>query len=121
MSAESADAKLVLLVRDPWWLFAHWSGVASSSKFFLRVFDVTGLEFPKFRTYFDLRLEPHQTNVYIDAGKPDAEWIAEIGAKDASGKWAARVRSNRVKTPRAVAGGHGYDLSSYQLFKIEDE
>lgn len=108
------EDKMVLLVRDPWWLFAYWEvtpgrqkqlqyemgAEASDCKTVLRVYDVTGgLSLPRSNSFFDIELNFYADNWYIDTGLPDREWLAEIGYRTASGRFFTLVRSNRVRTP----------------------
>jgi hypothetical protein len=108
------DNKLVLLVRDPWWLFAYWEiedghhqeiarQIArdghKNRKTVLRVFDVTGAGLPKFNSFFDIELNVYSDNWYIDVGVPDREWMAEIGYRTNEGLFYVLARSNRVRTP----------------------
>lgn len=107
------DTKLVLLVRDPWWLFAYWEIEASREatareaahrrggdfRTVLRVYDVTGLDLPRKNSFFDIELNFHATNWYIDVGLPNRDWVAEIGYRFDDGHFIGLVRSNRVRTP----------------------
>jgi len=108
------DNKLVLLVRDPWWIFAYWeidprrqeeltrqmerSG-HKSKKTVLRVYDVTRSGLPKFNSFFDIELNFYADNWYIDVGIPDREWVAEIGYRADDGRFYVLARSNSVRTP----------------------
>ncbi len=106
------DDKMVLLVRDPWWLFAYWEvtqtrqaevreaihrGRLSPDKTVLRVYDETAGA----GTFFDIEVGVFADNWYIDVGKPDREWVAELGIRTHEGRFFRWVRSNRVRTPRA--------------------
>ena len=109
------EDKLVLLVRDPWWLFAYWEITpgrqkqlayeiekkeGGDRKTVLRVYDLTGGQsLPKFNSFFDIELNFYSDNWYIDTGMPDREWVAEIGYRTASGRFFPLVRSNKVRTP----------------------
>ena len=108
------EDKLVLMVRDPWWLFAYWEITPGKSeeiqwkarqagernwKTVLRVYDVTGSGIEKPRSYFDIELNFFADNWYIDVGLPDHEWAAELGLRASSGRFYGMVRSNKVQTP----------------------
>lgn len=108
------DNKLVLLVRDPWWLFAYWEIAPSrqeelnrqihrdghkNKKTVLRVYDVTRCSLPKHNSFFDIELNFFSDNWYIDVGIPDREWVAEIGYRTDDGRFYALARSNSVRTP----------------------
>ncbi len=105
---------LVLMVRDPWWLFAYWEVTPQrqqevlaqigpkghvGSKTVLRVYDVTGgLVLPRSNSFFDIELNFYAENWYIDVGMPDREWVTELGYRVGS-LFFPLLRSNRVKTP----------------------
>lgn len=111
------EDRLALLTRDPWWLFAYWevtparqsevareieraNGRPSSCRTVLRVYDVTGGLAPsRSNSFFDIELNFQTDNWYVDVGKPDREWMAEIGFRDDKGRFFVLVRSNRVRTP----------------------
>ncbi len=104
------EDKFVLLVRDPWWLFAYWEvtpgreahvmGEISArglrrQKTVLRVYDLTAAP----SVFFDIEIQHLNNNWYIDVGQPDREWAAEIGFKTEDGQFFVLVRSNAVRTP----------------------
>ena len=111
------DNRIVILVRDPWWIFSYWEirrdkeeevirriessgdGVAKSV---LRVYDVTDVNFngKNAHTFFDVDLRGLATNWYINVGKPDCAWIVDIGIVTKKGVFYMLARSNVVKTPR---------------------
>ena len=108
------EDKLVLLVRDPWWVYAYWEvtpeherevsdlvmrhGSAIQAKV-LRIYDVTDKNFPKHHSFFDIGID-FSNNWYVDVGRPDRQWVAEIGFRARDGRFFALVRSNVVRTPR---------------------
>lgn len=115
------EDKLALLVRDPWWIYAYWEttpererevlhqiersaclparqGSSSQSKV-LRVYDVTDKPLPDHHSFFDIEIG-FAGNWYVDVGRPDREWVAEIGFRKRDGRFFALVRSNVVRTPR---------------------
>jgi hypothetical protein len=111
------DNRIVILVRDPWWIFSYWEirrdkeeeivrkiessgdGVAKSV---LRVYDVTDVNFngKNAHTFFDIDLRGLATNWYINVGKPDRAWVVDIGIVTKKGEFHVLARSNVVKTPR---------------------
>jgi hypothetical protein len=108
------EDKLVLLVRDPWWIYAYWEVTDKTSqrvakiaqrdgrkdwKTVLRVYDITGKGPGSPRSFFDIELNFFTDNWYIDVGIPDREWMAEIGLRSRSGAFYVLVRSNAVHTP----------------------
>lgn len=101
------DNKIVLLVRDPWWIYAYWEVTLarqtevrahiqrqglSQDKTVLRVYDAVG-------AWFDIEAG-FADNWHIDVGAPDSEWVAELGIRTREGPFFAWVRSNKVRTPR---------------------
>ncbi len=109
------DNKIVLLVRDPWWIYAYWEVAhereqevlrqiqkegLTRERTVLRVYDVTGTVPPKSHSFFDIELSHFADNWYIDVGAPDREWVAELGVRTREGRYFCLVRSNTVRTPR---------------------
>jgi uncharacterized protein len=114
LPAHYGEDALVLLVRDPWWLYAYWEITSGRQrqveremeksglrhrKTVLRMYDVTGSSLPAFHSFFDVELNFFTDNWYVDVGIPDREWIAEIGFRAEGGRFFPLVRSNRVRTP----------------------
>ena len=111
------DNKIVILVRDPWWIFSYWeirkdkeddaarkireSG-DSPERSVLRVYDVTDVNFNgrNAHSYFDIELKGLASNWYINVGTPDRSWVVEIGIITKSGNFHMLARSNVVRTPR---------------------
>lgn len=109
------DDRIVLMVRDPWWLYAYWEVTASRQQQVLdqmrersekvaarvlRVYDVYGVTIQNAHGHFDIEIGPTADNWYIDVGRPDSEWVVEIGFRAVSGRFFPIVRSNTVRTPR---------------------
>lgn len=108
------EDNLVLMVRDPWWIYAYWEvtpgreneilqliqrhNVQPQAKV-LRVYDVTDKIFPANNSYFDIEIG-YAGNWYVDVGAPDRAWIAEVGFRTSEGRFYGLVRSNVVRTPR---------------------
>src|SRR3990167_7333272 len=111
------DNRIVLLVRDPWWVFAYWEvrrdreddiirRITDSGdrvdRSVLRVYDVTDVNFngTNARSFFDIELKGLANNWYINVGSPDRSWIVDIGIVSKKGDFYLLARSNVVKTPR---------------------
>lgn len=111
------DNKIVVMVRDPWWLFTYWeiapdkenevrNRISSRGlhpvKSILRVYDVTDLEFngKNAHSHFDIELSGMASNWYINVGTPNRAWIIEIGILANNNEFFALARSNCVRTPR---------------------
>lgn len=111
------DQKIVILVRDPWWIFAYWeirrereeeiigkikTDGDSPVKTILRVYDVTDINFngKNAHSYFDIELKGLASTWYINVGSPDKSWIVDIGIVTKKGSFYLLARSNTIKTPR---------------------
>ena len=110
------DNRIVILARDPWWIFAYWEirkdkeedairKIESSGevvqKSILRVYDITDVNFNgrNAHSYFDVDLKGLANNWYINVGSPDRSWIIEIGIVSNKGNFHVLARSNTIKTP----------------------
>jgi hypothetical protein len=109
------EDKIVLQVRDPWWLHTYWEVVGPtfdrlkgqlgdsfhSAKLVLRVYDVSNIIFDGTNAHrsFDIEVEFHNTNWYIDAAGPGRSWCVDIGLRLANGKFIKIARSNTVYAP----------------------
>ncbi len=115
LPAHYGDDKIVLLVRDPWWIYAYWEVTEGRQarareeirrqglepdKLALRVYDVTGASIEAPRSFFDIEVVFLASNWYIDVGIPDRDWVAELGLRTRDGRFFPLVRSNVVRTPR---------------------
>ena len=111
------DNKIVILVRDPWWIYAYWeirkekeeeairkieAAGDGMMKSILRVYDVTDINFngKNAHSYFDIDLKGLANNWYINVGSPDRSWVVDIGIVTRNGSFYMLARSNMVKTPR---------------------
>ena len=111
------DNKIVLLARDPWWIFAYWeirkdkeedvigrliSLGDSPRKSILRVYDITDVNFngKNAHSFFDIDLNGMVTNWYINVNSPERTWIVDIGIITNRGDFHTLARSNVIKTPR---------------------
>jgi len=112
------EDRMVLMVKDPLWLFAYWEVRPETERSVrsqllpseipdlrsvLRVYDVTDVEFPTEPAHrsFDIPLSGLATSWYIETNAPNRSFIVEIGLLTASGRFFMLARSNRVTTPRA--------------------
>lgn len=111
------DNRIVLLARDPWWLFAYWEikketeektickiekAGEALAKFILRVYDITGVTFngENARSFFDIELKGLASNWYININVPDSAWAVDIGIISNKGNFYLLARSNSARTPR---------------------
>ncbi len=107
--------KMVLQVRDPWWLHSYWEVTPATyerirqelgnefyaAKKSLRVYDVSQIIFngSNAHRFFDIEIAQEATNWYIDTGGPGRSWCVDLGLKLPSGKFITILRSNIVQTP----------------------
>jgi len=111
------DNKIVVMIRDPWWIFAYWEithqrenevrsvighkGLAPV-KSILRVYDVTDIAFDGKNAHksFDIDLAGLATSWYINVGTPNRAWVVDIGILASNNEFFVLARSNVVRTPR---------------------
>lgn len=110
--------RLVLMARDPAWLFAYWEVSAARQDDFgrvygpqawqesrpaLRVYDVTGVDFDggNAQRVFDIGLHEAADNWHINVGTPDHAFLVDLGRVLPDGRFITLLRSNLVQTPRA--------------------
>ncbi|BAF60408.1 MAG: DUF4912 domain-containing protein [Pelotomaculum sp.] len=110
--------RLVLMARDPHWLYAYWEITATKQEEFinsygpaawsathpvLRVYDVTGVDFDgkNANSYMDIPVGEDTENWYIEVGQPDRSFCVDLGRMFPDGRFVTLLRSNTVTTPRA--------------------
>lgn len=108
--------RLVLMVRDPNWLFAYWEITAAKQEEFnrqhgttawkesrpvLRVYDVTGVDFNgnNANRYMDFAISDYVDNWHIEVSRPNAAFCVDLGRVFPDGKFVTLLRSNVVQTP----------------------
>jgi len=107
--------KIVLQVRDPWWIHAYWELRGSTlerlknefkddffrAKFLLRVYDISHIIFngSNAHRFFDIQINERANNWYIDTGGPGRSWCVDLGLLLPNGRFITVVRSNTVQTP----------------------
>lgn len=111
------DNRIVLLVRDPWWVFVYWeirqdreeeivrkieTAGDLPAKSILRVYDVTDINFNgrNAHSFFDIDLKGLANNWYINVADPNRSWLVDIGIVSKKGSFYLLARSNTVRTPR---------------------
>ena len=110
------DNRIVLMVRDPEWLFTYWElrqdvidstrntlvPLAEGAKTILRVYDVTDIIFNGYNAhkYFDIEVAGGARSWYIHAGEPNRSFCVDIGFLAPDGTFRILSRSNTVKIPR---------------------
>jgi len=105
----------ILQVRDPWWLHCYWEVRTATwerlkyelkddfyrAQKVLRVYDVTSIIFDgtNAHRFFDIQINEHATNWYIDSGGSGRSWCVDYGLLLPDGRFITIVRSNTVTTP----------------------
>ncbi len=109
------DTRIVLMVRDPYWLYAYWEISAQrleqakmdlqsqweGCKKIVRVYDVSGRIFDGSNAngYFDLEINGAES-WYIEVGKPNRSYCVSLGLLTAAGDFYLLADSNQVTTPQ---------------------
>ena len=112
-----ARDRIVLMIRDPYWLHAYWEITSSTidraqaalreewhgAKPTLRVLDVTSEETtPNAESHVgDIEITGAADNWYINVSDPPRSFRVDIGYLTRGGKFFALAHSNVVRTPRA--------------------
>jgi hypothetical protein len=104
----------VLMVRDPYWLFAYWEfspdlndnllarlgeEVLRNSRLVLRVYDVTGTDADNPVGYHDIDVAPGARDWYINVTHVESDYCIDIGLILPDGSFVVIARSNRVSLP----------------------
>lgn len=130
--------RIVLLVRDPYWLHCYWELTRQTldraeaalgqewhtSRPILRLFDVTSTEVrgPGERILRDIDIHGGCSNWYIDVANPPRSFRVDIGYLTREGRFYALCRSNPVTTPRTgvseATDGNWADLDAKQADRI---
>lgn len=113
---EAQRDRIVLLVRDPYWLHACWEITRQSVQRaqaamaehwhtaapVLRVLEVenTGTTSSAERMYREIPIHGGVQNWYIDVQDPPKSFRVDLGYRASNGKFYAMVKSNSVTTPK---------------------
>lgn len=109
--------RLILMVRDPYWMYAYWEITATrleeisawyehrvwdSSMAMLRVYDVTGIDFngTKTNSFFDCSLNENADSLHINVPHTNRTYCVDLGRLFPDGTFITILRSNLVTTPR---------------------
>jgi hypothetical protein len=111
-----ADDRIVLLVRDPYWVHVYWDISRQTlirakaalrdqwydAKSILRIYDVTGVDFDgkNANSSFDIGITGGATNWYVNTAVPNRTYCVDIGLLSDSGDFILLARSNKATTPR---------------------
>jgi len=108
---------LVILPRDPYWIFAYWDvsdktseqlkkkygrDIFEKSNFVLRVHDITG--FKKFsgsksRKFKEMSINLNTRNWYINVENPGRTYCVQLGLKTKGGRFIQILLSNIINVP----------------------
>jgi hypothetical protein len=111
------DHHIVLMVKDPWWIYAYWEiqpqqerqahaqlspDEVGGLQTILRVYDITQRNFPAqpAHRFMDIPLSSLANNWYIHVDAPDRTFVVDIGLLTRQGRFLLLARSNPVHTPR---------------------
>lgn len=127
--------RLVLMVRDPFWLHAHWElthrGVERAkvalgqewhtARPVLRLFALAGRSTTGAaeRVLQDLTIHGGVNNWYVNVDDPPQTYRMEIGYLSAAGRFYALARSNVVTTPRPGVGDNLEEPWTRQTSNLE--
>jgi len=104
--------RVVLLARDPWWLFAHWEispvervetlrdlgSEGEGVREVLRVHGPDGDGLPS----WDIELEPGAQRIHFRVEHPGRAYRVEVGLRTRTGRFVALMSSKVVTTPAAA-------------------
>lgn len=109
------DNRIVIQVRDPYWLFAYWEvsqrklnsvvekygNALHNARRVLRVYDITAIAFNgnNANSFFDITINDVAKNWYVNVGNPGRSYCIDIGLVLADGRFVVFARSNFVTTP----------------------
>jgi len=117
---EYGDTKLVLLVRDPEWVYAYWELSQDTRRHFqlpdngseknlvLRLFKISGRNWPDepAHYFFDIEVGSGARSWYVQLPEANENWCAEIGLFDEQSIFVTVCRSNVINTPRNSISDH---------------
>ncbi len=127
------DTKIVLMVRDPYWLYSYWNinqatieHISATTKdwgrisLILRVHDITNINnFTGLNSnyYFDIEISQETKNWYIHVGGPNRSFCVDLGFLLDNGDFYTIARSNMVSTPRDTVS----DIVDEEWMSIEED
>jgi hypothetical protein len=127
--------RLVVMVRDPFWLHAYWElsrrGIERAqaamgqhwhgARPVLRLEEVSrnGTTTSAKRFVRDIEIHGGVNNWYVDVQNPPKSYQLEIGYLSVSGRFYAMARSNVVSTPQ-TGGGNSFDENWAEVAKDFD-
>jgi hypothetical protein len=134
VEAQDKD-RLVVMVRDPYWLHAYWELSRKSiertkvalgqywhaARPVLRVYEIVrdGTSSAARRSLRDVEIHGGVNNWYIDVRNPPTNYQLDIGYLASEGRFFCLARSNTVSTPPAVSGD-AFDRNWAEVAKDSD-
>lgn len=112
---EYGDTRLVLLVRDPEWVYAYWEindatrellnlprNGSYRGRMVLRFFKTTDRNWPEEAAhyFFDVDVNYDARSWYVHLPEASEDWCAELGSIDRENQYTPICRSNDFTTPR---------------------
>lgn len=108
------ETRIVLQVRDPFWMHAYWEisketaldlarefgESLSSSRLTLKVNDMTKCDGADFGKQVAIDVHPFANNWYINVCEPDGSYCVDLGLTSGADQFRFIARSNVVHTPR---------------------
>ncbi|MDD5005195.1 MAG: DUF4912 domain-containing protein [Candidatus Omnitrophica bacterium] len=114
LPAGYGDNKIILQIRDPWWIHSYWEVTQNTkdnlrerlgeqyhrASWALRVYDVSFIIFngSNAHNYFDILINTEASNWYINVSS-GRSFCVDLGLKLKDGTFITVVRSNTVTTP----------------------
>ncbi|RKY35908.1 MAG: hypothetical protein DRP78_04930, partial [Candidatus Omnitrophota bacterium] len=115
LPAGYGDNRIVVQVRDPYWLYAYWeitreklddvrqnyNSALDNAKRVLRVYDISGVDFcgDNANKFFDIEINDYNNNWYINVAESGNTFCVDIGLRLQDGKFVVLARSNYVTMP----------------------
>ncbi len=113
------EDKIVLHMRDPWWLYTYWelqtetveyiqrefTGLFEGARRILRVYNITGVSHfdgDNANEYYDIDIGDEALNWYIEVPDAGNSWCIDLGFILNDGTFLCVVRSNIVHMPSAA-------------------
>ena len=111
------EDRLVILPRDPYWMFAYWEitekkrkqirakygkNIFEKAQLVLRVHDVTDMKRftgKKSHSFKDVSVSIDTKNWYVNVDYPGKSWCIELGLKTPKGRFIVILRSNIINLP----------------------
>ncbi|WP_347491326.1 DUF4912 domain-containing protein [Desulfoscipio sp. XC116] len=112
--------RMVLMVRDPNWIFAYWEISATKQQEFsdqygseawknsrsvLRVYDITGVDSfngANANDFTDISINDYVDSWHINVARPNSTFCVDLGRLFPDGTFITLLRSNIVQTPGAA-------------------